>query len=296
MDISGLQLFQPPYKLISVDRNDVSFCHCDFPINVRLFLFQLHETGFCGRRDDALLYRRHEIFDTALRVLQLVLQKPDPACAFLMLAILDHAVGNPVDRIIIQCAAFDRLCYLKLDVVPSQVFLLAGFFRATLLADVVVMQVARAAGAGDAGHWTFAVSAEQLAGKQIVTIDAVTPLRILLRGDHLLDLEVKLVADNPRDAALFADIAVDIDAAIPFVGKDLLKARPPPRATVRGLDSPGIQAGHDINESLTAGNASEYLPDNRSLRLVDGIVQRFVRFIAVGQMAVRHHAIRGVVI
>lgn len=82
--------------------------------------------------------------------------------------------------------------------------------------------------------------AEQLAGEKIVTIDAVTPLWIFLRGNRLLDLEVEFIADDPRDAALFADIAVDIDAAIPFVGKDLLKARPPPRATVLGLDSTGI--------------------------------------------------------
>ena len=82
--------------------------------------------------------------------------------------------------------------------------------------------------------------AEQLAGEKIVTIDAVTPLWIFLRGNRLLDLEVEFIADDPRDAALFADIAVDIDAAIPFVGKDLLKARPPPRATVRGCNASGI--------------------------------------------------------
>ena len=296
VNIAISEHLQAGYNVIAADSHDVCPSRCDISFDGSTLRLQLDQPAFRGFGDDALLDGGHDVFYAMLRAGELVFQNADLALGFLALIVGDRAVGDPLDNIVLQSIVFDGLGDLQLNFISAYILFIAGLFRSTLLADVVVMQVAGASGAGDASHGAFTMPAEQLAGKQIVTIDAVTPLRILLRGDHLLDLEVKLVADNPRDAALFADIAVDIDAAIPFVGKDLLKARPPPRATVRGLDSPDIQAGHDINESLTAGNASEYLPDNRSLRLVDGIVQRFVRFIAVGQMAVRHHAIRGVVI
>ena len=114
---------------------------------------------------------------------------------------------------------------------------MAGFLGPPLLADIVEVQLPCPACAGDAGHGTFAMPAEQLAGEKIVTIDAVTPLWIFLRGNRLLDLEVEFIADDPRDAALNADIAVDINAAVSLVGKDLLKARPPPWAPVRGCNA-----------------------------------------------------------
>ena len=205
-------------------------------------------------------------------------------------------IRDPFDYVIFKCVVPDCLCDFQLDHIAANILLVAGFLGPPLLADIVEVQLPCPACAGDAGHGTFAMPAEQLAGEKIVTIDAVTPLWIFLRGNRLLDLEVELIADDPRDAALNANIAVDINAAVSLVGKDLLKARPPPRTTIRGCNASIIQTGHDINECLAAGNAREDLPDNRSLRLVDGIVQRFVRFIAVRQMAVRHHAVCGVVV
>ena len=124
----------------------------------------------------------------------------------------------------------------------------------------------------------------------------MTPLRILLRFQHLLHFEIQFVADDSRDASLFPDIAVDVNSSIPFVRQDLLEARSSPRPAVRSFDSTSIQAVINIDKWLSAGNANEDFPDDSGLRLIDDIVQRVIPFIAIGQVSICHHAVRGIII
>ena len=67
--------------------------------------------------------------------------------------------------------------------------------------------------------------------------------RILFRFDHLLDLEEKLVADDARDAALYADVVIDVNAPVPLIAENLVEARSPPWLPVCRGDAPGVQAG-----------------------------------------------------
>ena len=76
------------------------------------------------------------------------------------------------------------------------------------------------------------MTAEQFAGEQIIAIGAVASLWVLLRSQHLLNLKVQFVTDNPRYSALDANIAIDVDATVSLVGKYLLETGPPPRATI----------------------------------------------------------------
>ena len=79
------------------------------------------------------------------------------------------------------------------------------------------MQFSGSAGTGDSNHWTFKLPAEQFSCEKIVAIYTMTPLWILFRFLHLLYFEEQFVTDNARDAALDADVIIDVNAPVPLV-------------------------------------------------------------------------------
>ena len=121
-------------------------------------------------------------------------------------------------------------------------------------------------------------------------------LWILLRFQHLLHPKEKALVHDLGDAALDADVPVDVDAGVSFVGEQSVEAVLPPLASPAGLYAPGIQICSDVNERLPAGHPAEDLPDDLILRGIEGVPHILALLVAEGEAAVCDFALGRVVV
>ena len=193
---------------------------------------------------------------------------------FFLAAVVCHgAVRDPRYHIILQRIFFDGPGHGFLYGIAPHVRFAASLFHPFFLAGVVIMQIPGFAGARNSNHGAFALPTEQLTRQQIIAVHTMAALWILFRFQHLLDFEKQLVADDPGNTALNADVIVDVDSPIPLVDQHSMKATFAPTVPADGPDAPGIEIVGDINKRFPTGHAAKNLTDNIILGRIQLIPQ-----------------------
>lgn len=277
---------KPSDNIIPGYGDDVRAAGGDLAGEPGLLCLQLQEPSLGAVGDDPLLNGCHDVLDGSLRFGQLVLQDGNVGLFLLTAAVGHSAVRDPRNHIILERIFFDGPGHSLLYGVPPHVGLAASLFHPLLLAGVVVMQIPGFAGAGDPNHGALALPAEQFPRQQIVAIHSMAPLWILFRFQHLLDFEEQLVADDPGNAALNADVIVDVDSPIPLVDQHGVEAALSPAIPPNRPDAPDIEIVGNVNERFPAGHAAKNLTDNIILGRIQLVPQILPLFIAKRQAAI----------
>lgn len=121
------------------------------------------------------------------------------------------------------------------------------------------------------------------------------PLWILFRFQHLLDFEKQLVADDSGNAALNANIIVDVNSPVSLVDQHSVETAFPPAVPPDGPNPSGVEIVCNIHKSFAAGHTAKNLADNIILGRIQLIAQVLPLFIAKRQTAISQLAILGIV-
>ena len=132
------------------------------------------------------------------------------------------------------------------------------------------------------------MAAEQLPGQQVFFIAAAltAALRILFHFQYLLHFVEKLVRDDTRHTALNANIAVNVDAPVPLVAADRVKAAAPPLGAFFRLDAPAVQIAGNVDERFIARHAGKDFLHDSGLCFIQHDMAVIARFVAERQAAV----------
>ena len=179
--------------------------------------------------------------------------------------LVDEEAAEVVRRILL-----DGLCHTFLDLLADHILFVAGVFPAALLAGVIVVHFAGAAGAGNARHGPAALTAEQLTCQQVILCPGMMPAGLwgLFHFQHLLHTIKQAVRNNTRNAAFHPDVIININAAVALIAADGIKAAFGPRAAALGFDTAPVQVRRNIHKRLPAGHPRVNFLHYSGLRLI----------------------------
>lgn len=86
-----------------------------------------------------------------------------------------------------------------------------------------------------------------------------TILWVLLHLEHLLDTIKKIIRYNSWNTAIYSNVAVDIDPAVPLIMTNTMKTPLVPLRTFLRADPSTIKILCNIRERFIAGNSREDL-------------------------------------
>lgn len=210
------------------------FCHSEAGVKVVLLELQLQEAVPGGGGKKALLDGAHQVFKSAVGLLQLILQQRQVRVGVSLALIVIGGLGDGLDRLRCEHSLLDGGGDLVLNVFPADVFQPAagGGFGDPALAGIVVVQALISGSSGDADQRAAAFAAKKFPGQQVDSILAAArhggirhnrAAGIFFADSRPLDGVELLLGDNCGDASGYADILVDVDAGIALVGQHPVK-------------------------------------------------------------------------
>ena len=232
--------------------------------------FQLVQTLFGGRGQDALFNGFQKVCQPLLRVPELVFQDRQPG-VLLLLGFYDQ-IYQPFDDFVAKNhlnggVHHEPLQRLLADGFQVTVRLAVAFGVAAL---VVIVGVSHVAGATFATHQGAALATEQLGGQQIAHILFCRPTMgdpVLL--ETLLHPVKQVLVNNGRNATRRHNVLVAVFADVAAVAEDLEEAVLYERLPGSGAQAALVQGCRDFLGRFAIGVSGEYFLHNGSRFRVD---------------------------